>query len=616
MIIFNNYLLFHTLVELTSIAVAWCIFMIAWNTRALAKNACFLTIGVAYLWVGGLDLLHTLSYKGMGLFPGYDANLPTQIWIAARYLESLSLLAALGLMDRSPKGEILMPVYGVVSTAAAAAALGGAFPDCFVEGVGLTRFKIVSEYAICLLLLAAAGLLRRRRAAFDPYVFRLLAASIGLTIGAELAFTFYISVYGLSNLIGHFFKLGSFYLIYLGLVEAGLRNPFSIVFRDLKLSQAALKKSEGQFRRMFETHDAVMLLIDPKTGEIVQANKAAEKFYGYTADAFADISIFEINQSSRSDIQREMAAALSGERNRFWFQHRLADGRVRDVEVHSSPITFHGKRRLFSIVHDITERKRAEEQLQAYSHRLQEMVEARTKELEQAQKELLAKERLAVLGHFAGNVSHELRNPLAAIDSSAYILRLKHEDRDDSVRTHLDRISDNVRKSTAIIESLLNLSRMEKPKTKRTDLTDFLSESLRTVKIPPTVETTLDLPQPSIFVDIDPEQIRMALKNIITNAVQAMDGSGALTIAARPSPAGGVEMSVTDTGPGIAPDHIEKVFEPLFSTKTHGIGFGLSIVRMIVENHGGTIRAEAPADGGACFVITLPQDKLVLAQHD
>jgi len=605
-IIFNNYLLFHTLAELASIAVAWCIFMIAWNTRALAKNACFLTIGVAYLWVGGLDLLHTLSYKGMGLFPGYDANLPTQIWIAARYLESLSLLAALGLMDRSPKGEILMPVYGVVSTAAAAAALGGAFPDCFVEGVGLTRFKIVSEYAICLLLLAAAGLLLRRRAAFDPYVFRLLAASIGLTIGAELAFTFYISVYGLSNIIGHFFKLGSFCLIYLGLVEAGLRNPFSIVFRDLKLSQAALKKSEGQFRRMFETHDAVMLLVDPKTGEIVQANKAAEKFYGYTADAFADISIFEINQSSRSDIQREMAAALSGERNRFWFQHRLADGRVRDVEIHSSPITFHGKRRLFSIVHDITERKRAEEQLQAYSHRLQEMVEARTKELEQAQKELLAKERLAVLGHFAGNVSHELRNPLAAIGASAYLLKMKFGETEEKIREHVGRIESNVAQSDAIIQSLLSLSRMEKPKTTRTDLTVFLPDALRTMKIPPTVETALDQPEAPVFAAIDPEQIRMAVKNIVQNAVQAMDDSGILSVSVREAGSGRAEVAIADTGPGIASQHIDKVFEPLFSTKTHGIGFGLSIVKMIVENHGGTVRAESPAGGGARFVMALP----------
>ncbi len=260
-------------------------------------------------------------------------------------------------------------------------------------------------------------------------------------------------------------------------------------------------------------------------------------------------------------------------------------------------------------IQDITDAKKAEEKLQAYSYRLEEMVDARTKALEDAQAELLVKERLAVLGHFAGSISHEIRNPLAAIDSSVYLLKLKMEGADKSVLDHLDRITSNVRKGAAIIESLLNLSRMEKPRTAETDLMALVSETLRSANVPKTVEARIDAPDEPLWVDVDAEQIRMALKNIINNAVQAIEGSGTLTIAARPSDAGGVELSVTDTGPGIAPGHIEKVFEPLFSTKTHGIGFGLSITRMIVENHGGTIHAESPPDGGARFVITLPQSQ-------
>lgn len=123
-------------------------------------------------------------------------------------------------------------------------------------------------------------------------------------------------------------------------------------------------------------------------------------------------------------------------------------------------------------IQDITDAKEAEEKLQDYSHRLEEMVEARTKALEDAQAELLVKERLAVLGHFAGGISHEIRNPLAAINSSAYLLKLKMEGADKSVRDHLGRITSNVRKGAAIIESLLNLSRMEKPRTAETDLID------------------------------------------------------------------------------------------------------------------------------------------------
>jgi PAS domain S-box-containing protein len=260
-------------------------------------------------------------------------------------------------------------------------------------------------------------------------------------------------------------------------------------------------------------------------------------------------------------------------------------------------------------IQDITDAKVAEEKLQAYSHRLEEMVEARTKALEDAQAELLVKERLAVLGHFAGSISHEIRNPLAAIDSSVYLLKLKMEGADRSVLDHLDRITTNVRKGTAIIESLLNLSRMEKPRTVETDLIPLVSETLRSAKVPETVDSRIDAPDGPLWVDIDAEQMRMALKNIIKNAIQAMDGSGTLTIATQQLSAGDVELSVTDTGPGIAPEHIDKLFEPLFSTKTHGIGFGLSISKMIVENHGGTIRAASPPEGGARFVMTLTQTR-------
>ncbi len=618
---FNNYLLFHTLAELTSIAVAWCIFMIAWNTRTIAKNAYFLTIGVAYLWIGGLDLLHTLSYKGMGLFPGYDANLPTQLWIAARYLEGLSLLAALGLMDRAPKAAILMPLYGVISTAAAAAALGGVFPDCYVEGVGLTSFKIVSEWVICLLLVAAAGLLRRRRTAFDPYVFRLLAASIGLTIGAELAFTFYVSVYGLSNLAGHFFKLGSFYLIYLALVETGLRNPFSIVFRDLRLSQAALRESEQKFKTLIDDvldSSKVGIFILDSAFRVVWINKAISEYFGLDREGVIGRdkkqAVRDRIQFIFDDPEAYMEKVVATYENNTYMErfecHVLpGDGRQERWLQHWSQPIEQGLYRGGRIEHyyDITERKEAEEQLKTYLQHLEEMVEARTRDLREAQAELIVKERLAVLGHFAGNVSHELRNPLGAIGASAYLLRMKFGAADEKIREHVGRIESNVAKSDAIIESLLNLSRMEKPKTARTDLTAFLPEALRTVKIPSTVETALDLPAAPVFADIDPEQIRMAVKNIVQNAIQAMDDSGTLSMSIRDAGAGRAELVIADTGPGIAPDYLEKVFDPLFSTKTHGIGFGLSITKMIVENHGGTVLAESPTDGGARFVMTFPQ---------
>lgn len=171
---------------------------------------------------------------------------------------------------------------------------------------------------------------------------------------------------------------------------------------------------------------------------------------------------------------------------------------------------------------------------------------------------------------------------------------------------HLERISANVHQSTAIIESLLNLTRMEKPRTETHVLSDVVHKSLKNSKIPGTVKVITHFPDEAVFVRIDTEQIRMALKNIVKNEVQAMNETGELTVMAQSAKSGQVELSVADTGPGIPPEQLEKVFEPLFSTKVHGIGFGLSITKMIIENHGGTVRVESGPGTGATFAITLP----------
>jgi signal transduction histidine kinase len=163
-----------------------------------------------------------------------------------------------------------------------------------------------------------------------------------------------------------------------------------------------------------------------------------------------------------------------------------------------------------------------------------------------------------------------------------------------------------VNKAAAIIESLLSLTRMEKPNAEPCDLSEIIQESLNSSKIPKTVEVVTDFSQNQIAVSADAEQIRMALKNIIRNAVQAMDGAGTLTVSARLLEAGQAEIFVSDTGPGISPEHLEKIFQPLFTTKAQGIGFGLSITRMIAENHGGTVRAESVPGEGAGFSLSLP----------
>ncbi len=238
-----SYLLFHTLAELFSIVIGFATFVIAWNVRQFLKNEYLLLLGVASLFVAILDLTHTLSYSGMGVFPGYDANLPTQLWLAARILQSVSLLVAPLLLGRSVRMGLLVPVYAVVTAFMLMAIfVWRIFPVCYVEGQGLTAFKRGGEYVVSLILLAAIELLWRRHNAFEPAIWRRLAWSIGLTICSELAFTSYVSVYGFANLLGHLLKIAAMYLVYRAIIQTGLTKPFALLLRETKLAEEELER--------------------------------------------------------------------------------------------------------------------------------------------------------------------------------------------------------------------------------------------------------------------------------------------------------------------------------------------------------------------------------------
>jgi len=242
-----SYLLYHSLAELFSVVIAVGVFAIAWNSRRFLENNYLLYLGIAYLFVGTIDLAHTLAYKGMKIFPGFGANLPTQLWIAARYLEAVSLLLAPWFLRRRLNPAALFAAYFLIFTLLCLAIFyWRIFPICFVEGVGLTPFKKISEYIICGILAGALAFLWRQRAEFDPMVLRLIVWSIILTMASELAFTFYVDVYDLSNFIGHFLKILSFYLIYKAIIETGLVKPYNLLFRNLNLSEEALRKRTAE----------------------------------------------------------------------------------------------------------------------------------------------------------------------------------------------------------------------------------------------------------------------------------------------------------------------------------------------------------------------------------
>jgi len=237
----RSYLLFHSFVEIFTIVVAVGIFAIAWNSREHFDNNYLLFIGIAYLFVALIDLLHTLAYQGMNVFTGNTANLATQLWIVARYIQALSLLLAPFFLGKKLKVGAVFASYTAVTTLALLSIFyWNVFPECFITGVGLTRFKNLSEYLICFTLALSIALLVKKKDAFESDVVWLLIGSIVLTIASELFFTLYRHPYGLPNYLGHVLKLLSFYLVYRAVIVTGLKRPVDLLFRDLKHSEEEL----------------------------------------------------------------------------------------------------------------------------------------------------------------------------------------------------------------------------------------------------------------------------------------------------------------------------------------------------------------------------------------
>lgn len=285
-----DYVLFHTTIEILRVVVLGGIFILAWHSRGRSGNAFLPIIGISSLAVAGLELLHALSYRGLALFAGYDANLPTQLWIAFRYVESVSFLLAVLAMRAPVPLRLLVTGYGAVGVALGGLIFAGYFPDCFIEGTGLTPFKVASEFIIIGIFATAAVAMYRRRRDFDPGVLRLLL--LALTTGgvSEIAFTQYASVFGPANEVGHYLFGISAWFLYRAVLVTGLIRPFDLLFRELRQHEmnlesevaertASLRASQALNRAFLENSPSISVMKDA-AGRYTLVNRAFERFIG------------------------------------------------------------------------------------------------------------------------------------------------------------------------------------------------------------------------------------------------------------------------------------------------------------------------------------------------
>jgi PAS domain S-box-containing protein len=248
---------------------------------------------------------------------------------------------------------------------------------------------------------------------------------------------------------------------------------------------------------------------------------------------------------------------------------------------------------------DVTEQRQAEDKIQQYSKHLEELVEKRTRQLQE-------KERLAAIGATAGMVGHDIRNPLQALTSEVYLIKTElatmpqHEAK-QNIKDSLDSIEQGIMYINKIVADLQDYSRPLNPEFQEVALANLISDVIKTIAIPDNVKLFLKI-KPLPMISLEPTFTRRALTNLINNAIQAMPNGGQLEIATYQEK-DHIRIKVADTGVGI-PDEVKaKLFTPMFTTKAKGQGLGLAVVKRLIEAQGGSISFESKVGTGTTFWV-------------
>ncbi|MBN2420189.1 MAG: HAMP domain-containing histidine kinase, partial [Deltaproteobacteria bacterium] len=251
-------------------------------------------------------------------------------------------------------------------------------------------------------------------------------------------------------------------------------------------------------------------------------------------------------------------------------------------------------------------------ELDNYRKDLEKMVDKRTAELKETQKELVLSEKMATLGRLTATVSHELRNPLGTIRSSVFSVQKRYKGQDDKLVTALDRAERNIKRCDLIIDELLNYSRVQDLKLEPTSIDEWLSEVLEETIPPAGIYIKKELESKSV-INMDQERFRRSIVNILTNAYQAIEEKGGnepgYVHAFTYKEGENLIIEIADNGVGFDMKNKNRIFEPLYSTKTFGVGLGVSITKQIIEQHGWFMDISGEPKKGATVIITIPLDK-------
>jgi len=586
LIIFNDNLLLIIIVELVSIAVAFSIFMLAWNSRRNATDSFLIALGTSFLFTAFLDTIFTFSIMETPVLHSVSFNSTVQIWVATRFFQAVTLLIAMALIGRTIAKKVRYDAALLIAVYAAAALIilmsifvWQNFPACDIHG--FTGFKIACEYVIFILLVAAAAILYNQRKSRDPTVWFYLFLAMFLFIAGQLAFAVSESGFALTNFLGFCFRFVAIYFMYRAIVVVGISRPFDLLFRELKERDRELRASEERYRTVVEDQTEFISRFLPD-GTHIFVNDAYCRFFGKTREEVMGKKMQQLVYPDDRDTVRETFASLSREKPYATVTNRilLPNGSVRWVRWTD--------RAIFNAAGNITEYQSVGRDITP---------------LQQADEALaLAHKKLALLSSIT---RHDLLNQLTALKS--YVELLKEETRDHDPHGYLEKIQD----IADVIEEQITFTKdyetMGVSSPAWQDVAASVGRSLEALPMRK-IHTIVDISTIEVYADPLFEKV---FYNLIDNALRY--GGKTMTTIRISGKESGEELILVceDDGNGISYEDKNHLFEKGFGRHT---GLGLFLVREILSITSIRITEDGIPGKGARFLLQVPKEAFRYAQ--
>ncbi|GEM_PF-529442 len=638
-----NYLFFHLIVELVGIFVGIGIAITVYHSSKLFKNGLFLYLGTMFLFISLFQIVHVFSYQGINIFPWNNYNSSVQISVGAKYLEVFSLLAVslipYDIINNNKNIKIIaVPHFMFTIFTVFSILYLKIFPDCAYENAVPTMFKLTSEFIILSIYILVLIIVCTRKNKVGDSVFNCIFSYLALKLLSEVLFLSGVQVDDAANILAHLLRFSAYWIIYKAVSINGMSEPIMRLLHDLdtankELEQKTgqlqmvntqlrseieecmrvedlLRKSEERYKSLLDFLPDAVFLHDMEN--VLFMNQSGLRLLGYeNKEQIENRPLADILDETKYEVYLMNIDKAIGNNCPVVFEDGILskDGYIY-IEVIITKYNIDDKLAFLSVIRDVTQRKHFEEMERNAAENNRLLREATEMNIMKTE-------------HFA-NLSHELRTPLSVILCTLQVMESVYKPENDltkdnekmikcmaSMKNNSYRLLKTVNNLLEItkIESGYNKLRLENHNIIRVveKVTMSVSEYTRNRRI----GLLFDTDSEEIVMACDIDKIEMVLLNLLSNAIKFTREGGQIEVNVF-SKTQNVLITVSDTGIGIPEDKLESVFERFkqiensLTRNYEGTGLGLSLVRSLVEMHGGNIKVESRLGVGSTFSVLLP----------